>query len=127
MTTSAEHEPKAVSEDAIEAWHEAVDLARQERRQRGERYTGRHRPAPSDSADGQTQSELSAWIASWGIDGRLPSASTGNSSEGNVWRFRVARPNTPPWDIGGGVLLPLLARSGQRHRSRDGFTASDAN
>jgi hypothetical protein len=60
MTTSAEHEPKAVSEDAIEAWHEAVDLARQERRQRGERYTGRHRPAPSDSADGQTQSELSA-------------------------------------------------------------------
>ena len=60
MTTSAEHEPKAVSEDAIEAWHEAVDLARQERRQRGERYTGRHRPAPPDSADEQTQSELSA-------------------------------------------------------------------
>ena len=60
MTTSAEHEPKLISEDAIEAWHEAVALAREKRRQRGERYTGRHRTGPPDSADGSTQTELSA-------------------------------------------------------------------
>jgi hypothetical protein len=60
MTTSGEHEPKAISEDAIEAWHEAVALARDERQRRGERYTGRHRPGPPDSADGLTQTELSA-------------------------------------------------------------------
>jgi hypothetical protein len=60
MTTGGEHEPKARSEDAIEAWHEAVAVAREARRQRGERYTGRHRPAPRDSADGQARTALSA-------------------------------------------------------------------
>ena len=60
MTTSGEHKPKAISEDAIEAWHQAVAVARQDRQQRGERYTGRHRPGPPDSSDGPTQTELSA-------------------------------------------------------------------
>ena len=59
-TTSGEHEPKMRSKDAIEAWHEAVAVAREERRQRGERYAGRHRPAPHDTADEQTDTELSA-------------------------------------------------------------------
>ena len=60
VTTGGEREPKARNEDAIEAWQEAVAVAREERRQRGARYTGRHRPAPRDSADGHTQTELSA-------------------------------------------------------------------
>jgi hypothetical protein len=54
MTTSSKHEPTPSGEDAIEAGQETVAVAREERQQRGERYTGRHRPAPPDQADGQS-------------------------------------------------------------------------
>ena len=40
-TTTEEHEPEARSKDAIDAWHEAVAVAREERRQRGERRQSR--------------------------------------------------------------------------------------
>ena len=53
MTTSTEHEPTPSSGDAIEAWHRTVAVARELREQRGERYTGRHRPAAPDHADGR--------------------------------------------------------------------------
>jgi hypothetical protein len=53
MTTSSEHGPTPTSDDA-EAWEETLEVAREERRQRGERYTGRHRPPPRDHADGHS-------------------------------------------------------------------------
>jgi len=56
MTTDSEHEPTPSSKDAIEAWQDTVTVARVERRQRGERYTGRHRPAPPDHTDGRAES-----------------------------------------------------------------------
>jgi hypothetical protein len=55
MTTGSEHGPTPSSEDAIEAWQETVAVAREERQQRCERYTGRHRPAPPTTRE-QTQS-----------------------------------------------------------------------
>jgi hypothetical protein len=48
MTTSGVNEPKAISEASTETWREAVSVARRERRQRGERYTARHRSAPAN-------------------------------------------------------------------------------
>ena len=52
--SSSEHEHTPGGEDAIEALHEMVAVAHEERKQRGERYTGRHRLAPPDHADGHS-------------------------------------------------------------------------
>jgi hypothetical protein len=54
MTTSSQHEPTRSGKSAIEAWQETVAVARDLRQQRGERYTGRHRLAPPDHADGHS-------------------------------------------------------------------------
>jgi hypothetical protein len=54
MTTSSEHEPTPNSHDTIDAQHETVANSREERRQAGEWYIGRHRPAPPDHADGHS-------------------------------------------------------------------------
>jgi hypothetical protein len=56
MTTSGEDESAPSSEDAIEAWREWFAVARGERQQPDEPYTGRHRPARSDHADGHSDS-----------------------------------------------------------------------
>jgi hypothetical protein len=53
MTASSEHQPAPTSKTAIEAWQETVAVARDVRQQRRERYTGRHRPAAPDQADGR--------------------------------------------------------------------------
>src|SRR5512140_923457 len=47
MTTSSENEPTAIVRDGLEGWRETVAAARQARRQRGERYSGRHRGVPA--------------------------------------------------------------------------------
>ena len=51
MTTSGENEPKAMVKDGLEAWRETVAAARQARRQRGERYVGRHRRVSVEGKD----------------------------------------------------------------------------
>ena len=51
MTTSGENEPKAMVRDGLEAWRETVAAARQARRQRGERYVGRHRRVSVEGKD----------------------------------------------------------------------------
>jgi hypothetical protein len=48
MTTSGVNEPKPISEASTETWRVAISVARRERRQRGERYTARHRSAPAN-------------------------------------------------------------------------------
>jgi hypothetical protein len=53
MRTSSEHEPTPTSKNAIEAWQETVAVACDLRQQRGEGYTGRHRPVTSSHADGR--------------------------------------------------------------------------
>jgi hypothetical protein len=60
MTTSGENEPKATVTDGLEAWRETVAAARQARRQRGERYSGRHRSVSVDGADAQDATQRSA-------------------------------------------------------------------
>jgi hypothetical protein len=60
MTTNDEHERTAIDWASEEAWRESVAVARRERRQRGERYTGRHRAVPAEPADGQDIAQRSA-------------------------------------------------------------------
>ena len=60
MTTSGENEPTAIVRDGLEAWRETVAAARQARRQRGERYSGRHRGVPVDGPDAQDAAQRSA-------------------------------------------------------------------
>ena len=60
MTTRGENEPTAIVTDGLEAWRETVAAARQARRQRGERYSGRHRSVPVDGADAQDAIQRSA-------------------------------------------------------------------
>jgi hypothetical protein len=60
MTTSGENEPTAIVRDGLEAWRETVAAARQARRQRGERYSGRHRGVPVDGADAHDAAQRSA-------------------------------------------------------------------
>jgi len=67
MTTSGEHDPRAIDWASHDALREAVAAARRERRQRGESYVARHRPGSADSADGQDPDRQSAWITSRGM------------------------------------------------------------
>ena len=60
MTTSGENEPTAIVTDGLQAWRETVAAARQARRQRGERYSGRHRSVHVDGADAQEATQRSA-------------------------------------------------------------------
>ena len=60
MTTSGEHEPRAMDWASYDALREAVAVARRERRQRGERYVARHRLRPADNADGHDTDRQSA-------------------------------------------------------------------
>jgi hypothetical protein len=60
MTTSGEHDPRAIDWASHDALREAVAAARRERQQRGERYVARHRPGSADSADGQDPDRQSA-------------------------------------------------------------------
>ena len=60
MTTSSEHEPTAIEWASYDAWRESVAVARRERRQRGEGYTGRHRSVPVEPSDGQDITHRSA-------------------------------------------------------------------
>ena len=60
MTTSGEHEPRAMEWASYDALREAVAVARRERRQRGEPYVARHRPGAADNADGQDNARQSA-------------------------------------------------------------------
>jgi hypothetical protein len=60
MTTSGENEPTAIVRDGLEAWRDTVAAARQARRQRGERYSGRHRSVPIDGADAQDTTQRTA-------------------------------------------------------------------
>ena len=60
MTTNGEHEPESIGWTGFEAWRESVAAAHRERRQRGERYTGRHRTVPTEPADEQDITHRSA-------------------------------------------------------------------
>lgn len=60
MPTSREQEPKGIGANSTEAWRVAVALARYERRKRGERYTARHRLAPTDGPEAQDTTQQTA-------------------------------------------------------------------
>jgi hypothetical protein len=51
MSRTGEHEPTAGDWASYDTWRESVAVARRERRQRGEAYTGRHRSVPVEPAD----------------------------------------------------------------------------
>jgi hypothetical protein len=91
MTTGSEQEHAQSSKDAIEAWQDTVIVAREERRQRGERYTGRHRPAPPDHADGR----VAAIYAGDGLNPPTPDAGSG-SADSQRGAARPFEPTQPP-------------------------------